>query len=680
MKHRILTLLLLLGFQQLSAQHDLEIRQDFLKSALGNWYEPGSNSWDYGFFEEFAIYRGKFWDYEVIYEKQDAYGILLKDGQSTVNLEIRPTEEGFFIKNESGHTTTYERVGKTLPRYTVTDTTRFTDRGYHRVDTAVITGYLRNNQSEDPFKVSVYNMWAGESTSYYGDLDRHGRFVVKVPLYNTSEVYVDWGRSTFITVLDPGEIVFLFKNLGDQTTIFHGENARLKNEIAHYYDETSFSEHFNPKNRQEILARINYERSLSYEDFLDYKVKALDSLLDLNQNYFSSNRNLSTKAKLYIESSTEVSIATDLTDHTIELPRPVPAFYLNFMKDHFMAKGIAEKRIIRNYHFFINHFVSLNMPTVRFTPTAQVFAELAQQNKINAPQNVIDFADLFSRYVYDHEQSNFSLSTKDSLAMVEIMQRDTSVINLYHALTEDYKEIIDQYVKIESGIEIYKDVYREHLDQEWFDILYTRKILQFLEKEFGQPEFLVEEIIAPISNRHFKDFILKENSRIVSTSQEWQYTSLITNANHLRETEDVDQLIQEILAPHIGKVVYIDFWGTWCSPCLKEMDYVPALKKALEGEEVIFIYLANNSPEANWAKIIKSKYITGENTIHYNLPRQQQSMIERRLGVRSFPTYFLVNKEGEILNIKPPRPSQKDQLVEMIKNLLENVVIEGDQN
>lgn len=63
--------------------------------------------------------------------------------------------------------------------------------------------------------------------------------------------------------------------------------------------------------------------------------------------------------------------------------------------------------------------------------------------------------------------------------------------------------------------------------------------------------------------------------------------------------------------------------------------------------------------------------LASKSAVHYNLPDQQQDAIEKYLDVHSFPTYMLIDKEGNIVNRKAPRPYMSDDLLNAVYKLLE---------
>ena len=63
------------------------------------------------------------------------------------------------------------------------------------------------------------------------------------------------------------------------------------------------------------------------------------------------------------------------------------------------------------------------------------------------------------------------------------------------------------------------------------------------------------------------------------------------------ETLVADSLPATLLEPHRGKVVYADFWGSWCGPCKEQLKHMQAVKDELKGKDVVYLYFANNTPE-----------------------------------------------------------------------------------
>ena len=48
-----------------------------------------------------------------------------------------------------------------------------------------------------------------------------------------------------------------------------------------------------------------------------------------------------------------------------------------------------------------------------------------------------------------------------------------------------------------------------------------------------------------------------------------------------------DSLLVNIANKHKGKVIYVDFWATWCGPCRAEMPFAKKLKETLKDKEVV---------------------------------------------------------------------------------------------
>ena len=67
-----------------------------------------------------------------------------------------------------------------------------------------------------------------------------------------------------------------------------------------------------------------------------------------------------------------------------------------------------------------------------------------------------------------------------------------------------------------------------------------------------------------------------------------------------------------------------------------------------EGEDVVFLFLAYQSPKESWLNIIREIGMTAPNIVHYNLPDEQMRMLVDKFGVTSYPTHILVDRKGNI--------------------------------
>ena len=104
-----------------------------------------------------------------------------------------------------------------------------------------------------------------------------------------------------------------------------------------------------------------------------------------------------------------------------------------------------------------------------------------------------------------------------------------------------------------------------------------------------------------------------------------------------------DRLFETLIAPYKGKVIFIDFWATWCRPCRQAMSEAEPVKSALAGKGIVYLYLTGEtSPLGTWKNTIPD--IPGE---HYRLSEQQWNYISRQFGVSAIPSYLIVDRQGK---------------------------------
>ena len=190
-------------------------------------------------------------------------------------------------------------------------------------------------------------------------------------------------------------------------------------------------------------------------------------------------------------------------------------------------------------------------------------------------------------------------------------------------------------------------------DQFIKDIWLTRGIYKEIDNRRMSllPE-VIDTLKALTTNPTCLAMVEKQNDHYLAIENREFDKLVLKSSDDLANISEGEALLRKIVEPYKGKFVLLDIWGTWCGPCKEALSHSTEEYTRLKDYDIEFLYLANGSPQTAWENVIKEYNVSGPNVVHYNLPAEQQSAIERHLNVHSWPTYKLFNRDGELLDLK----------------------------
>ena len=475
----------------------------------------------------------------------------------------------------------------------------------------IVAGKIDNYDPSKEVLITINNLGV-ERENIVAKADSTGNFIAIFESYIPVDAWVMY-KTNFLVLLHPNDSLFVhFDGKHNDRpklleTIRFGGNPTKINQHAAKFQQMYYSNeiYYDWDKKRKAVKEYDIDQYLQYLDTLQQKGKNIYNQFIAENNPDDESKNW---AQLYIENEYYDYIKWYAQDHREtnnmgwDNPWDVPKGFYDRLCNRLPIKP----------SMFIGAF------TLR------------------------SFSEYFSKYVYDKLRDR---PTGDGWGYVPGVGIAGSV------------PIVDSLV-IFSTIEFVTD-----------PLLLQIMLTRVFDRKFEKQEIAVYEKYRSVIDTYIKEPFLKEplHRRYLQTKLRIENPQVYTEAV-MKETVNlsVNQIMNEILLQNKGKVIYIDFWGTWCAPCLGEFPNSKLVEHELKDENIAFVYVCIQSDEKRWKATLDQFQLGGQ---HYFLSNKQSSEMNHLLEITGYPFYLLIDKNGVIKekgsHLRPL--FAKDKIKEMLK-------------
>jgi thiol-disulfide isomerase/thioredoxin len=265
---------------------------------------------------------------------------------------------------------------------------------------------------------------------------------------------------------------------------------------------------------------------------------------------------------------------------------------------------------------------------------------------------------------------NFPYSSKLDPYITPYIKQIEDYVRRDTALFSEKKEIVKFLMKY----------YLFHLNKNTPEFALYRDIL--LDKNFGDVvlPLLLEKLQTYPTKKDsvFSETFRKLNERtsdrykgyVDSIKKSYSIAKLkVENVHFLSNGNSEELSLTQLLKKYRGNIVVLDFWASWCIPCIQEFPALAKLETQYTGMPVKFIGISldDDNKVSSWTNMAKKQKL--RTTDQYKLIDPRRSDLTSFYKIQSLPRYIVLDKNGNLINDHFVLPSSMEFEKELNKLL-----------
>ena len=617
-----------------------------------NWRNDKTGDWQLGLYADNAVYDSKVWKYE---EKNDK-NVVLTDGQEKVTIAIGKEKAGKRKFNINGQKVTLSSFGPVLPAYPVADNTAFSTE--YKDGEAVISGWIKDlpkdiHEGKISITANSANIVTGVPQNANTTSDELGRFTMTVKLNGPQTVrFQEAGEYVFFAkdiVLEPGKQYYMVHDWKNRCCLFMGENARLQNELAANPCDIETNPFWQIHGYDKMMTEFK-EKSLANYD------KATSLLNDI----IARNPNVSRRYRDYVNERNRIVAAAEiqdlmndkngtLTDEFVSAINGLTVF--NPTVPFSLAPGFRPYLHLRN-------FACERGIRQGYGQTPKMYLSFEEKGMIKYSDSEHDFLKRWQQREKRNDEKPANIRGQKLQAFKKELDGICEKSEILEFVDkENIKKVYDEFVldRYLSNCIAIDSLSNEQIMRDYGRAVWLCRELSDCRKL--QDKERASVVINEIKNDYFRQQVIDLNNYYeeLARQNEEAVKKVIAPSSNVEGLTDGKAIIDKIIEPYKGKIVYLDVWGTWCPPCIEAIKASPKLKESVKDYDIVYIYFHSGGDMEEigdtWKGAIAELGLTKPNYVHYLLPREQQKMVTDYLKVDGYPFYVLFDKQGNMENL-----------------------------
>jgi len=234
---------------------------------------------------------------------------------------------------------------------------------------------------------------------------------------------------------------------------------------------------------------------------------------------------------------------------------------------------------------------------------------------------------LYKNYLYKYKQYGIKLDSLYKKDKKQAMVKGSELNKLYRETCNYQKDFIKGNLTNPVGLRIFYDAMRNIYVDDF------NEILTVLPKQYRSEPQMIDEI----NDRKISQE--KNDKRLSLVGTKYHDFDLITPKNEKRKLSDYVSKT---------KYVFLDFWSSWCSPCIADIPYLKKVYEKYKSKGLEIISVSLDTSIDSWKKTLQR---VDAPWVHLSDLQGIPSELTKAYGVYGIPQAFLIDQNGTIIEL-----------------------------